>query len=127
MHESDVDPEDQAPSKSQRKRDMSALQELGRRLLDSPAELLDELELPERLRSALDEYKRLPNKNEAKRRQLQYIGKLMREVDSDAVTQALHDADQGSQAQKRRLQRLETLRDGLLTDQPGIFEAVLRD
>lgn len=70
----------ETPSKSQRKRDMDALQQLGESLLALSRAQLDRLDLPESLLRAIQEAKIIPSRG-AKRRQLQYIGKLMRHVD----------------------------------------------
>lgn len=75
-------------SRGQRKRDMLALQKLGEELLTLSNDQLNALELPEMLLSALLEAKRLKS-HEGKRRQLQYIGKIMREVDAEPIRKAL--------------------------------------
>ena len=72
--------EPQRPSKSQRKREMEALQKIGAQLVDLDAGRLARIELPERLLEAVLEAQRIRD-FEGRRRQLQYIGKLMREVD----------------------------------------------
>ena len=71
---------DDLPSKSQRKRDMDALQDIGAELTELNAQQLDSIELPESLREAVLEARAMKH-NEARRRQVQYIGKLMRQVD----------------------------------------------
>ena len=76
--------EHQRPSKSQRKRDMEALQEIGVRLVELNAGQLAQVELPERLHEAVVEAQRIRD-FEGRRRQLQYIGKLMREVDPASI------------------------------------------
>lgn len=68
------------PSKSQRKRDNQALQETGVQLVALNADQLARLGLPERLLSAVVAAQRIRD-FEGRRRQMQYIGKLMREVD----------------------------------------------
>src|SRR3990172_342788 len=72
--------EHEQPSKSQRKRDMQALQKTGARLVELNADQLAQIELPERLLEAILEAQRIRD-FEGRRRQMQYIGKLMREVD----------------------------------------------
>ena len=76
------------PSKSQRKRDMTALQELGERLVELNPEQLDSLPLEEFLRDAVDEARRI-TAHEGRRRQMQYVGRLMREVDAEPIRRAL--------------------------------------
>lgn len=79
------------PSRSQRKRDSSALQELGESLTRLSPASLARLPLSEDLRAALVEYRRLSS-HEAKRRQMQYLGRLMREVpDPQALADAVED------------------------------------
>ncbi|MEW5248110.1 ribosome biogenesis factor YjgA [Microbulbifer sp. 2201CG32-9] len=91
-------------SKTQVKQEMHALQELGRRLSKlSPAQL-DTIPLENDLREALDTLHRIKS-NEARRRQLQYIGKLMRRVDSEAIEVALNQFRERDQ-QHLRVDRL---------------------
>ena len=71
-----------APSKTQRKRDSHELQHLGEALAALPDERLARLELPEGLADALREYRRTRS-HEGRRRQLQYVGKLMRALGRD--------------------------------------------
>ncbi len=80
-------------SKSQRKREVEALQTLGERLVQlKPAEL-DKIPLSEALREAIDEAKRVTSRS-ALRRQRQYIGRLMRDADSQAIETAFNKLDQ---------------------------------
>ena len=65
------------PSKSQRKREMTALQDLGGELVALSKERLAKIDMPERLRDALLEAQRITS-HEARRRQMQYIGKIGR-------------------------------------------------
>ena len=76
-------------SKSQRKRDALALQELGKELTQLSAIRLQQLPLPAGLISAIEELQRLPRSHGARRRQLQYIGRLMRQCDESGIRQVL--------------------------------------
>src|SRR5690554_2837159 len=77
----DQDSEDYlGPSKSQLKREMHALQELGKRMLDLSDEQLASLTISETLKAAIVESRRI-NQREARRRHLQYIGKVIRQED----------------------------------------------
>ena len=76
------------PSKSQLKRDMDALQNIGRALTELPAAKLKKMALDEGLLAAVLDYQRF-TANGAKRRQLQYIGKLMRDIDPEPIEQQL--------------------------------------
>lgn len=83
-YEQPDDGEDEGKSKSQRKREMQALQDLGRQLTELSEQQLAAFPLQDDLRAALRDYQRI-RKNEAKRRQLQYIGKLMRKADEEGI------------------------------------------
>jgi ribosome-associated protein len=91
-------PDSEAPSRTQRKNESEELQKVGERLLQLRMESIAELSLPEKLEDALRDAKRLTNFG-AKRRQLQFIGKLMRQLDRqtlDAVEAALRRLRPGS-------------------------------
>jgi ribosome-associated protein len=103
------------PSKSSRKREAERLQKIGRRLTDLNAEQLEILALPSRLLASIADYQRFPSR-EAKRRQLQYIGKVMRNVDIEAIEHQLATLD-GESAQARfQFSQLEQWRDDLIDD-----------
>ncbi len=107
------------PSKSQLKRDMLSLQEMGTALNELPQDRLDALEMSDRLREAFAELKRLKN-GEARRRHMQFIGKLLRDEDPAAFEQALADYKQGQTRAVQALQELERWRQRLLADEKGL-------
>jgi ribosome-associated protein len=109
----DQDPHPERPSKSRCKRDMHRLQELGERLAALDPRLLPGLPLGETLQAALEELRHIRSR-EAHRRQLQYIGRLMRAEDGEAIAAALERLASGSAAQKRLLHRVEQWRELLL-------------
>lgn len=103
---------DEGPSKTRRKRDAEALQALGEALADLPPEALDALDLPERLRQAIDELAAIGS-HEAQRRHRQFIGRLMRDVDP-APLQAFIEARARPTREAARLFRVtEAWRDHL--------------
>jgi ribosome-associated protein len=73
------------PSKTQRKRDMDALQTLGETLLTFNPQKLGTLNLPDDLMAALVEAKRIPEGRKAARRHHQYIGKIMRGLNPETL------------------------------------------
>jgi ribosome-associated protein len=81
--------EPEAPSKTQLKKEALAQQELGERLTTLAPEVLQELPLSEALLAAIEEFQRIPPKHGAVKRQLQYIGRLIRACDTEAIEQAL--------------------------------------
>ncbi|MFN3986470.1 MAG: ribosome biogenesis factor YjgA [Rhodocyclaceae bacterium] len=107
------------PSKSSLKREMHALQDIGTQLVALSAERLAKVPLPDTLRDAVREAQRI-SAHGARRRQLQYIGRLMRGVDP-APIQAQLDAFNGvSKAEVARQHRLERLRNDFLEDEKRI-------
>jgi ribosome-associated protein len=108
-------------SKTRRKRQMQELQDLGERLLRLNADQLARLELPDRLREALQDAKRMKSR-EALRRQLQYVGRIMREVDAEPIRAGLETFDGKSWAQTAWLHLLERWRERLLADERALGE-----
>ena len=76
------------PSKSQRKREALALQDLGETLVTLKPAQLDKMPLPDKLREAVLAARQM-NQRGARKRQLQYIGRLMREIDPEPIRAAL--------------------------------------
>ncbi|MGB0126071.1 MAG: ribosome biogenesis factor YjgA [Rhodocyclaceae bacterium] len=109
------------PSKSQRKRDMHELQDLGEKLAQMSRDRLAKVDLPEGLRRAIEDVQRI-TKHEARRRQMQYIGKLMRDVDPEPLREAIDVLEGRSAAETARLHRVERLRDRLLEDEAVLTE-----
>ena len=111
------------PSKTQRKKHMLALQDLGAELVALNDEQLAAIELPEALRDAVSEARRIRG-FEARRRQLQYIGKLMRSVDAAPIQAGLDAAREKSSRHSALLKRVESWRDRLLAE-PGALPELL--
>lgn len=120
-HQTEVPEETGRPSKTQLKQAMHELQELGEALVELSRDQLKRMKLDEDLLEAVREYQRF-TKFEAKRRQLQYIGKLMRGLEPEPIREALAHIRGDSAAEVARLHRLERLRVRFLED-----EAVLQE
>ncbi|WP_416347176.1 ribosome biogenesis factor YjgA [Castellaniella sp.] len=121
-HPQDDDPDAyRGPSKSQVKRDMHALLDLGRELIALPQGKLAQLSLDEKLRDAIALAQRI-NSNEGRRRQVHYVGKLLRQTDALPIRQQLAEWANGSHEQARAMHRLEALRERLLTDDAALTE-----
>ena len=115
-----VEDEELEPSRTRRKLDDLALQELGEALVDVPAAKLAELDLPERLRDAIVQARGI-SKFGALRRQMQYIGRLMREEGDTETIRARLDAWNGvSVEETARLHLIERWRLKLLDDDKGL-------
>lgn len=127
MNEADQDgPENgrpQSTSKSQRKRDMDALQALGEALLPLPDTVLAQLPLNDDLLAALHLAKTI-KAHGGRKRQLQYIGKLMRTVDPAPIRAALEQRQQDARAETQHFHQLEDLRDRLLRDGDPVIDEV---
>jgi ribosome-associated protein len=92
-------------SKTRRKREMHELQALGVALLQLSEAQLSDIEMPEALRAAILEGKRIKS-HEAKRRHLQYIGRLMRDVDAAPIRARLAELEgHSAQAAARHRRR----------------------
>jgi len=106
-------------SRTDLKRESTELQKLGEDLLTLRADLMARLDLTEKLKDAVLEAKRITN-FEGKRRQMQFIGKLMRLVDPavlETVRTALDEQNNGSAQENLVLHLAETWRDRLLADE----------
>ena len=108
-------------TRTDRKNESDALQDLGEELLGLRAKLLERLQLPEKLMEAFAEHKRLSN-FEAKRRQMQFIGKLMRKLEDsqvEAAKAALEEQRSGVSLEQTNILVAEQWRDRLiLSDEP---------
>ena len=109
----------EGPSKTRRKLDMHALQDLGLALAELDPRRLATLELPERLVDAIALLRKI-TKHEARRRQVQYIGRLMRDIDPAPLREAMAVWEQGSDRERVRFAAVEGWRDRLLDDPEGL-------
>src|SRR5512147_1877052 len=107
------------PSKTQRKKDMHALQVLGQQLVDLSRDQLAKIDLPEELREAIDFAHRVTS-HEGRRRHMQYIGKLMRQVDADEIRAAIGRATGESRVAVALMHLAERWRDRLLADDDAL-------
>jgi ribosome-associated protein len=113
--------QDELVSKTKRKREMHELQALGVALVALPESQLDDLGLSEALYKAVLEAKRI-SAHEGRRRQMQYIGKLMRDADPAPIRARLEEISGGSAQANARHKRLEALRERLLADEGALTE-----
>jgi len=98
---------------------MHELQALGAALVRLPDSQLENVEMPEKLREALAAAKRIKS-HEAKRRQMQYIGRLMRDVDPAPIRSRLAELEGSSAQATARHRRLEAWRERLLGDDEAL-------
>ncbi|HMJ49429.1 MAG TPA: ribosome biogenesis factor YjgA [Burkholderiales bacterium] len=112
---------DQPISKTQRKKTMHALQRLGEQLVALSPVQLEQIDLAEKLRDAIIETRKLKT-YEARRRQLQYIGRLMRETDAALIQQKLDYALRPQKYRQARQNLIECWRERLLSDERALVE-----
>lgn len=100
-------------SKSEIKRDAEDLKQLGEKLVNLTKANLTKVPLDDSLKDAIELAQRL--QKEARRRQLQYIGKLLRSIDAEPIREALEKIENKHNQQQAMLHKLEILRDELIT------------
>ena len=116
--------EEEVISKSQRKRDADAAQKLGKDILALSHDDQKSMDLPESLSDALDEARRI-KKNSALKRQLQYIGKLMRTIDVEPIQEQYLKLTNHYDKDIKILHNLENWRDRLLEEGDKALEDLL--
>jgi ribosome-associated protein len=115
-------------SRTDLKKESDELQKLGVALLDLRADLMARAALPDKLAEAIAEAKRITN-FEGKRRQMQFIGKLMRQLEPeqlDNVRNALSEQQNGSASEKLALHLSETWRDRLIAEEDAFGEWIIK-
>ncbi len=122
MHYEDHEEElDLPPSKTKIKQQMHDLQGIGEQLVELGNDRLKQLNLPERLYDAVCEMKRI-NKFGAQRRQMQFIGRLMREVETAPIIAKLEAWNGSSRQHTAYLHQIERWRDRLLENDAALTE-----
>jgi ribosome-associated protein len=124
MHEEDSEESLELKSKSQLKREAHALQDLGAELTRLPEEKLLQLELPDRLLEAVMLARKITKRGGLKR-QMQFIGKLMRQIDAEPIQQKLEQLYQAQQANNAQFHQLERWRDRLVAEGDDALTDVL--
>ena len=111
--------EDEFISKTRRKKQMTDLQKVGAELVRLSPEQLARIEMPESLREAVLACKRF-TKHEAIRRQMQYIGRIMRDLDAEPIALQLASMSAPSRKQTALFHLAEKWRDEMLADPEAI-------
>jgi ribosome-associated protein len=114
-HHPEDDNED-VKSRTQIKREMEALQDIGKKLTELETEQLKEVPMGEDLRAAIDLYRNNITQREARRRQMQYIGKLMRAEDAEAMQAVIDKYDSSSKAFAQTIHEIEAWRTRLIDE-----------
>lgn len=113
--------ETEGPSKTKRKQEMTDLQKLGVEIVALKKSQIEQLHLPEQLLDAVMEAKRL-KQFEAIRRQMQFIGKIMRGVDAAPIQHQIDAWNGVNHQETARLHQLELWRDRLIAEDDALSE-----
>ncbi len=113
--DSDEEEADDRPSKTRLKQKSHELQTLGMALADLSKDALAAIEMPEPLRDAIELYRRTKT-HEGRRRQMQYVGKLMHNADEEALREAVAAATIGTAQSALALHEAERWRAELIAD-----------
>ncbi|OLL30269.1 hypothetical protein BTH42_18345 [Burkholderia sp. SRS-W-2-2016] len=114
------------PSKSQMKRDMAALQDLGAELVALPKDALKRMPMTEKLDEAVREARRITD-HEGKRRQIQYVGRVMRsllDTEVAALRTALDTYKGVNKSETAKLHWIERTREKLLADDAALTDFI---
>ena len=111
--------DDRRPSKTQRKKAMHELRDLGAELVELSNERLAAIELPERLRDAVMDARRI-TAHGARRRQMQYIGRIMRDIDAGPIAAQLAAMTAPTRRQSALFHAAERWRSEMLADPAAI-------
>jgi len=122
-HSDEPSPENDPPevevSKTRRKAQMHALQDLGEALIALDQGKLMQLDLPERLVDAIVQVRSI-RAHEGRRRQMQFIGKLMRDIDPDPVREAIERFASGTPSDRAEFAAAERWREDMLRDDEAV-------
>lgn len=111
-------------SKTRVKQEMHELQELGEHLSGLPDSIRARLELPEMLETAIVDYRRFDSRG-ARKRQLQYIGKVMRDIDAEEIKQILARMQFQTATDLRKKEALEKLVYDLLSNENPVLNRLI--
>jgi ribosome-associated protein len=112
-------------SKSQVKREMLSLQSLGEQLVELSPDQISKIEMSQDLREAVLFAGKL-KRGEALRRQMQFIGTLMRQAELEPIRKALDDVGRGQRLDAQRFHQIEQWRNGLVDGNDEILEDILK-
>ena len=113
-------------SRTQLKKEALALQRMGEKLVHLSDEQLARMDLPARLVDAIRDIRPMTSHG-ARRRQMQYIGGLMRNVEIEPIEQALMEIEQGAYRQAQAFHRIEDWRDRLVCGDDDLMEELLHN
>jgi len=126
MTQDDLSAADERPSKSQLKREMHELQDLGETFIAMKPKERERFPLSDEFIRAIEETDRI-RAREARRRHMQYVGKLIRKEDLDGIQAVFDEIEQTQINRDHALNRLEKWRDRLIEEGTPAIEAFIAD
>lgn len=120
-----VSDEEEYISKTQRKKIMDDLKAMGKTLVELNNKDLAKIPMPEDLADAVNQARKMQSNN-AKRRQLQFIGKIIRKIDYEPIEKALDKINQRRNNSTQHFKKLEQLRDHLIAEGQNAIEEVMQ-
>ena len=111
-------------SRTRLKKEATALQKMGEKLVTLSDDQLSQMELPTMLINAIQAVRTIKSHG-ARRRQMQYIGTLMRNVEVEPIEQALLEIEQGAYRQAKAFHRIEAWRDQLVAGDDTVIDEIL--
>jgi len=119
--------EEEWVSKTQIKKEMHALQAIGEKLIELKPEQLAKIPMSELLAAAIEEAHRIKPRSSAMKRHMNYVGRLMRTEDAEAIQQAMDLFDASKQAHTALFHKLERWRDNLINGGNEELQSYLAD
>lgn len=113
-------------SKTQKKIEAHSLQELGEKLLELSKTQIKEIDIPNEVLDALNLARTIKSR-EGLRRQMQFIGSLMRKIDSEPIQQAVAQFEQGNYKKALEFKETEQWRDELISGNNELLEEILEN
>ena len=117
--------EDERISRTQKKKEARALQALGEQLVALSSEQLENIDMPEEILEAV-EFAWKVTSHGARRRQIQYIGALMRDIETESIQSALENIRYGDARKAHAFKKIEAWRDRLKQGDTALLEDILR-
>ncbi len=115
---------DEYISKSEKKRKAEYLQVLGEKLVKLSAQQVKDIDLPAEIYDAV-KFARTIKQRLALRRQLQFIGTLMREIDPSTIEEAIENIEMGNYKKAMEFKEIEQWRDDLIAGNTALIEEIL--
>ena len=121
-----LDDDEEWVSKTQRKRECDALQQLGEELITLKNEELELIDLSDQLLAAIHEARKIRSRGALKRHK-QYIGRLMRDADADTIAQQLQNIRHKDDLNNAHFKRMEKWRDRIMEEGDSAINELLEE